>query len=144
MNRKADFFYKTNWFKSICITNRIANWNALLRTPSSLASFKSRCVLPFWYRLTQVVLEKSPLNGCSSCASSFCSFLQRFARNDKRNKLPKWIQEHLKDNVCNLSTDEAAQCTKRFLREMAQPFTKVPDFWSSCKVVPFAYSTCYS
>ena len=26
------------------------------RTPSPLASFKSRLVLPFWYRLTQVVL----------------------------------------------------------------------------------------
>jgi len=36
------------------------------QTPSSLASFKSRLVLPFWYRLTQVVLEKRPLNGCSS------------------------------------------------------------------------------
>jgi len=33
--------------------------------PSSLASFKSRLVLPFWYRPTQVVLEKRPLNGCS-------------------------------------------------------------------------------
>ena len=30
------------------------------KTPSSLASFKSRLVLPFWYRLTQVVLEKRP------------------------------------------------------------------------------------
>jgi len=30
----------------------------------SLASLKSRLVLPFWYRLTQVVLEKGPLNGC--------------------------------------------------------------------------------
>ena len=29
-----------------------------------LASFKSTLVLPFWYRLTQVVLEKKPLNGC--------------------------------------------------------------------------------
>jgi len=34
-------------------------------TPSCLASFKSKLVLPFWYRLTQVVLEKRPLNGCS-------------------------------------------------------------------------------
>ena len=33
----------------------------------SLAPVKSRLVLPFWYRLTQVVLEKRPLNGCSSC-----------------------------------------------------------------------------
>ena len=29
-----------------------------------LASVKSRLVLPFWYRLTQVVPEKGPLNGC--------------------------------------------------------------------------------
>ena len=28
--------------------------------------FKSRLVLPFWHQLTQVVLEKRPLNGCSS------------------------------------------------------------------------------
>ena len=29
-----------------------------------LASIKSRLVLPFWYRLTWVVLEKEPLNAC--------------------------------------------------------------------------------
>ena len=33
------------------------------QTPSSLASFKSRLVSPFWYLLTQVASEKSPLNG---------------------------------------------------------------------------------
>jgi len=36
----------------------------------SLASVKSRLVLPFWYRLTWVVLEKGPLNGCV-CVLSF-------------------------------------------------------------------------
>jgi len=30
----------------------------------SLASVKSRSFLPFWYRLTWVVPEKVPLNGC--------------------------------------------------------------------------------
>jgi len=30
----------------------------------SLASVKSRLVLLSWYRLTRVVLEKGPLNGC--------------------------------------------------------------------------------
>ena len=35
------------------------------KTPSSLAWFKSRLFLPFWYRFTQVVLEKRPLKGCS-------------------------------------------------------------------------------
>ena len=32
----------------------------------SLASVKSRLVLPFWYRLTWVVPELGPLNRCSS------------------------------------------------------------------------------
>ena len=35
-------------------------------TLSFLASFKSRLVFPVCYRLTQAVLEKRPLNGCSS------------------------------------------------------------------------------
>ena len=35
------------------------------KTPLSLAWFKSRLFLPFWYRFTQVVLEKRPLKGCS-------------------------------------------------------------------------------
>ena len=30
----------------------------------SLASVKSRLVLPFWYRLTRVVPDKGPLNEC--------------------------------------------------------------------------------
>jgi len=38
----------------------------LLPKTSSLASFKSRLALPFWYWLTPVVLERRPLNGCSS------------------------------------------------------------------------------
>jgi len=42
------------------------------KTPSSLAWFKFRLVLPFLYRFTQVVLEKRSLNGCSSCTCT-CS-----------------------------------------------------------------------
>ncbi|KAL1457434.1 hypothetical protein WDU94_007667 [Cyamophila willieti] len=49
---------------------------------------------------------------------------KRFARADKRSKLPKWIQEYLTDNLTNLSTEEAVQLSKRFLRQMAQPFTR--------------------
>ena len=36
-----------------------------LETQSPLASVKSGLILPFWYRLTQVVLEKRPLNMCN-------------------------------------------------------------------------------
>jgi len=35
--------------------------------PSSPASLKSRLVLLFWYRPSQLVPEKRPWNGCSSC-----------------------------------------------------------------------------
>ena len=38
----------------------------------SLASVKSRLVLPFWYRLTRVVPEKGPLNGCVCVCKCSC------------------------------------------------------------------------
>ena len=38
----------------------------------SLASVKSRLVLPFWYRLTWVVPEKGPLNGCVCAGVVIC------------------------------------------------------------------------
>ena len=51
-----------------------------LKTPSSyLASFKSRLVLPFWYRLTRVVPDKGPLNECTCmrvCVCVLLSFLR--------------------------------------------------------------------
>ncbi|CAD7012055.1 unnamed protein product [Ceratitis capitata] len=49
---------------------------------------------------------------------------KRFSRQDKRSRLPKWIQEHLVDSFCNLSTEEAMQLARRWLRRMAQPFTR--------------------
>jgi len=49
---------------------------------------------------------------------------KRFARNDKKGKLPKWIQEHLRDSMCNLSTEESIQISRKWLRQMAQPFTR--------------------
>ncbi|XP_069500780.1 general transcription and DNA repair factor IIH helicase subunit XPD isoform X1 [Ambystoma mexicanum] len=47
---------------------------------------------------------------------------KRYARSDKRGKLPRWIQEHLTDANLNLTLDEAVQVSKYFLRQMAQPF----------------------
>lgn len=49
---------------------------------------------------------------------------KRFSRQDKRSRLPKWIQEHLNDSYCNLSTEEAMQTARRWLRQMAQPFSR--------------------
>ena len=45
---------------------------------------------------------------------------KRFARVDKRSKLPKWIQEGMLESYMNLSTDMAVGVVKTFLRGMAQ------------------------
>ena len=41
----------------------------------SLASVKSRLVSPFWYRLTWVVPEKGPLNGCVCVCNALGTFV---------------------------------------------------------------------
>ncbi|KAM9514293.1 LOW QUALITY PROTEIN: general transcription and DNA repair factor IIH helicase subunit XPD [Guaruba guarouba] len=47
---------------------------------------------------------------------------KRYARPDRRGKLPRWIQERIPDSNLNLTVDEAVQVAKGFLRAMAQPF----------------------
>ncbi|KAK4699698.1 DNA excision repair protein ERCC-2, partial [Phenoliferia sp. Uapishka_3] len=47
---------------------------------------------------------------------------KRFAKADKRAKLPKWIGQQILETDTNLSTDMAIIKSKRFLRKMAQPF----------------------
>jgi len=45
----------------------------------------------------------------------------RYAKHDKRSKLPAWIQQFMSDSLCNMSTDVAMASARQFLREMAQP-----------------------
>jgi len=47
-------------------------------TVSCSSRLKSRLVLPFWYRLTQVVLEKRPLNGSSSSSSYVNQYIDSY------------------------------------------------------------------
>ena len=49
----------------ICL-QRGADLHMAQLMPLSLASVKSRLVLPSWYWLTRVVPDKGPLNGCVS------------------------------------------------------------------------------
>jgi DNA excision repair protein ERCC-2 len=46
---------------------------------------------------------------------------KRFARADKRAKLPKWISAEMSEAGVNLSTDMAVSMAKKFLKHMAQP-----------------------
>jgi DNA excision repair protein ERCC-2 len=55
---------------------------------------------------------------------------RRFAMNDKRRKLPQWIQQHIKENA-NLSTDAAVAVAHRFFLEMAQPWDRARDLGST-------------
>ena len=75
----------------------------------SLASVKSRLVLPFWHRLTQVVLEKRAVKRvclCSICwkqrVQNFTKCLQRKVLNLSIPDPPRyclvWLQLQLLDN----------------------------------------------
>ncbi|KAJ1502725.1 DNA-dependent ATPase of the nucleotide excision repair factor 4 complex, partial [Coelomomyces lativittatus] len=50
---------------------------------------------------------------------------KRYARADKRNKLPQWISAGFNEATTNLSTDVAVLLTKKFLKSMAQPFDPI-------------------
>jgi len=65
----------TVWL-SVCSKVQTCIWASWCHCHSlSLASVKSRLVLSFWYRLTRVVLDKGPLNGCM-CISDDLTTLQ--------------------------------------------------------------------
>ena len=71
---------KTEWWGAgvvICLElGAYLHVAQLMPLPLTISCFsESRLVLPFWYRLTRVVLEKGPLNGCV-CVCVFV--LERF------------------------------------------------------------------
>lgn len=53
-----------------------------------------------------------------------CFADKRYAKADKREKLPKWIREYLFDSDSNLSIEEGIQKAKRWLKKMAQPLSQ--------------------
>jgi len=52
---------------------RLAYGPADATATQSLASVKSRLVLPFWYWLTRVVTDRGPLNGCVCVCACVCA-----------------------------------------------------------------------
>ena len=47
-------------------------------------------------------------------------YSQRFARADKRAKLPRWINQYITETASNLSTDMALTLSKLFMRTISQ------------------------
>ena len=48
---------------------------------------------------------------------------KRYNSHDKRSKLPKWISNHMTEELLNLSTDMALTVSRAFMRHMSQPFS---------------------
>lgn len=55
---------------------------------------------------------------------------KRFARADKRSKLPKWIAQEISEAHSNLSTDMAVAESKHFMRLMGQPYPEGKNGYS--------------
>ncbi|KAI9159256.1 TFIIH/NER complex ATP-dependent 5'-3' DNA helicase subunit [Blastocladiella emersonii ATCC 22665] len=56
---------------------------------------------------------------------------KRYARADKRSKLPRWMDQRFQDATTNCSTDMAMAVARNFLRAMAQPFEPAAQLGSS-------------
>ena len=103
---------KTEWWDTgvaVCL-----EWCADLHRASwchchslSLASVKSRLVLPFWYWLTWVVPEKGPLNGCV-CAFSITKLRKVYCWVCPWNFFNQWIS--------GTATSKQVDCVMHFLR----------------------------
>jgi len=103
----------------------------------SLASVKSRLVLPFWYRLTCVVPEKWPLNGCVCVCVCFKAYwdiwknmfwLNQWSMDSVHFTLFDsaiiWVAVHGTERtagICRLRFSEYCreQCAKACLRQMS-------------------------
>jgi len=63
----------------------------------------------------------------------------RYARSDKRSKLPQWISQYMTSSNINLSTEEAVTISRHFLKNMAQPLQQEAQMgsalWALRKVV---------
>ena len=66
-----------------------------------LASVKSRLVLPFWYRLTCVVPEKGPLNGCVYFTSTLL-----VGHQDQHLACKNWVMRCW----CGYLSEQGANC----------------------------------
>jgi len=73
------------------------------KTPSSLASFNFRLILPFWHRFAMAVLEKRLLYPCSSSVHTHThTHARTHARTHTHTPVVKYEHIKLKPRICVL------------------------------------------
>lgn len=70
-----------------------------------------------WF--SRIRLGPFPASACLH-ANRLCVRVKRFARADKRAKLPRWINQYITETASNLSTDMAITLSKLFMRTISQ------------------------
>jgi DNA excision repair protein ERCC-2 len=53
---------------------------------------------------------------------------RRYARADKKNQLPLWIESHLEPGADNVSIDQALSIASKFYKDMGQDFVMPENF----------------
>jgi hypothetical protein len=131
MTSRAACFSLEAWVLAVSL-NVLFSWWSETKYKFSSSFWSKKFEVVFLTEILKFFLTKnlgsdadSFMNWSDSAALDFFIFHKFiFSRNDKRGKLPKWIQEHLKDSMCNLSTEECMQISRKWLKLMAQPFTR--------------------
>ena len=123
---KTDYYYNTQtgfkWDKrwwgfgingiswTICKQSAPRSRQITTPTPHHISQFlqasvKCRLVLPFWYRLSQDVLKKRPLNGCSSSSSMHWQYT-----NTQKCTYTRKVYNYFKNNINDFKILAAHKC----------------------------------
>jgi len=105
------------------------------KTPSPLASLKSRLVLHFWCRLNHFVLEKRPLNGCSS--SSCCCFLLTLLLGVERCRRAERCPPSVRNGRNPSVYWSPRKKRNTFWRRLAEPSGRTPNLLCDIPLCPF-------
>ena len=108
----------------------------------SLASVESRLVLPFWYRLTRVVPDGGPLNGCVCvCVCSWSSVRWRscwrgpttwpYRTGPTRRCTARWRSRSARLGSTSTSSSTTANCCST----RASTSTTAPSRWPSVALI---------
>ena len=112
------------------------------------ASVKSRLVLPLWYRLTQVVPDKGPLNVCVCVCQLYDSWMCSFQLVTGRPDHNRWQQSNhtasytLSRTIPNTATMQWLQAVSQWAVVRHQVWLPVPHGRRDHRRLQSVYCSC--